>query len=133
MYSQETYQTAINDFFSDAPFVAKCLWRDELLPAKWCLDFDMKHLDLHRMLEWRMERDHGWSMPAGNLGKGLKKRLPRQIWSQLEETLTGAAPVLDSTGWASPWERGCLAPPRGMPGERRAPKMGALPGTYLRT
>jgi len=39
-----TYQTLINDFLSDAPYVAKCLWRDELLPAKWCLDYDMKHI-----------------------------------------------------------------------------------------
>jgi hypothetical protein len=38
-----TYQTLINDFLSDAPYVAKCLWCDELLPAKWCLDDDMKH------------------------------------------------------------------------------------------
>ena len=33
-----TYQTLISDFLSDAPYVAKCLWRDDLLPAKWCLD-----------------------------------------------------------------------------------------------
>lgn len=35
--SNEVFQTLVNDFFSDAPYVAKCLWRDELLPAKWCL------------------------------------------------------------------------------------------------
>ena len=28
------YQTMINDFFSDAPYVAKCLLRGELLPVK---------------------------------------------------------------------------------------------------
>ena len=28
------YQTVINDFLSGAPYVAKCLWRDELLPAR---------------------------------------------------------------------------------------------------
>ena len=32
------YTNWINDFLSDAPNVAKCLWRDELMPAKWCLD-----------------------------------------------------------------------------------------------
>jgi hypothetical protein len=42
--NEETYQTLIQDFFSDAPYVAKCLWRDELLPAKWCLDYDMKYI-----------------------------------------------------------------------------------------
>jgi len=89
--TSETYQTLINDFFSDAPYVAKCLWRDELLPAKWCLDYDMKHVYLRVMLEWRMELDYGWSAPTGALGKGLKKRLPHEIWSQLEGTFAGAA------------------------------------------
>jgi aminoglycoside 6-adenylyltransferase len=77
--SPTTYQTLINDFLSDAPYVAKCLWRDELLPAKWCRDCDMKHTYLRQVLEWRMEIAYGWSVPAGFLGKGLKKRLPLDI------------------------------------------------------
>lgn len=80
----------INDFLSDAPYVAKCLWRDELLPAKWCLDYDMKHVYLRQLLEWRMEIDQGWSVPAGSLGKGLKKRLPPDLWAQVEQTYAGA-------------------------------------------
>jgi aminoglycoside 6-adenylyltransferase len=88
--TEGTYRMWIEEFFSDAPYVAKCLWRDELLPAKWCLDFDMKQKYLLRMLEWRMERDHGWSAPSGNLGKGLKIRLPPEIWGALEGTYAGA-------------------------------------------
>jgi aminoglycoside 6-adenylyltransferase len=88
--TDETYQKVIEDFFSDAPYVAKCLWRDELMPAKWCLDYDMKHNFLRPMLEWRMEIDHNWSVPAGNLGKGLKTRLPPELWAQLERTYVGA-------------------------------------------
>lgn len=88
--TEQDYQKMIEDFFSDAPYVAKCLWRDELLPAKWCLDYDMKHVHLRPMLEWRMELDHGWSAPTGALGKGLKKRLPSEIWSKLESTYAGA-------------------------------------------
>ena len=81
----------ISDFFSEAPCVAKRLWRDELLPAKWCLEYEMKHTFLRRMLEWRMERDHGWSALTGSLGKGLKKRLPAEIWKELESTYAGAS------------------------------------------
>jgi aminoglycoside 6-adenylyltransferase len=88
--TNELYQKTIEDFLSDPPYVAKCLLRGELLPAKWCLDYDMKHIFLRSMLEWRMELDHGWSMPTGALGKGLKKRLPPEIWSQLENTYAGA-------------------------------------------
>jgi aminoglycoside 6-adenylyltransferase len=87
---EETYLIWINDFFSDAPYVAKFLWRDELLPARWVLDQDMKHKYLRRMLEWRMERDHGWSEPTDWLGKGLKGRLPADIWEELEATYAGA-------------------------------------------
>jgi len=88
--TDETYQLVVGDFFSDAPYVAKCLWRDELMPAKWCLDYDMKHVYLRRMLEWRMEIDHDWSAKTGSLGKGLKKRLPAAIWAQLESSYAGA-------------------------------------------
>lgn len=88
--TNDVYQKTIEEFFSDAPYVAKCLWRDELLPAKWCLDYDMKHVYLRPMLEWRMELDHHWSVPARILGKGLKKRLPPELWSQLEDTYAGA-------------------------------------------
>jgi aminoglycoside 6-adenylyltransferase len=88
----EAYLTWINDFFSDAPYVAKCLWRGELLPVKWCLDYDMKHIYLRQVLEWRAEIDHNWSVPVGALGKGLKRLLPSDIWAELEQCYAGARP-----------------------------------------
>ena len=91
------FDKVVEDFYSDAPYVAKCLLRDELMPAKWCLDYDMKHLYLRQMLEWRVELDHGWSVSTGALGKGLKKRLPEEIWVALEATYVGA-------GLAENWE-----------------------------
>jgi aminoglycoside 6-adenylyltransferase len=84
------FQTWINDFWSDPPYVAKCLWRDELLPAKWCLDEDMKHIYLRQLLEWQIEIEHGWSLPTGFLGKGLKKHLSPATWAQLEASYAGA-------------------------------------------
>ncbi len=77
--------------------MAKCLLRGELFPTKWALDYDMKHIFLRAMLEWRLELDHDWSVPTGALGKGLKKYLPPEIWSQLEDTYVGA-------GIAENWE-----------------------------
>ena len=89
--TNEAYQTMVNDFFSDPPYVAKCLVRGDLFPLKWCLDYDMKHVYLRPMLEWKVEIDHGWSLPMGALGKGLKKRLPPEIWAQLEKCYAGAS------------------------------------------
>jgi aminoglycoside 6-adenylyltransferase len=88
--TNEAYQKLINDFFSDAPYMAKCLLRGELFPAKWCLDYDMKHVHLRPMLEWHVGLHHDWSVPVGSLGKGLKKRLPPELWSQLHATYAGA-------------------------------------------
>lgn len=88
--SLATFQTTVNDFLSDAPYVAKCLWRDELFPAKWCLDYDMKHIYLRQVLEWRIGVDYGWSVAVGALGKGLKKRLSPDIWAQVERTFVGS-------------------------------------------
>ncbi|HYH12104.1 MAG TPA: aminoglycoside 6-adenylyltransferase, partial [Thermomicrobiales bacterium] len=87
---ETTFLTNVNDFFIGPPYVAKCLLRDELLPAKWCLDYDMRDVYLRPMLEWRMECDHGWSVTTGALGKGLKRRLPPELWAELERTYAGA-------------------------------------------
>jgi aminoglycoside 6-adenylyltransferase len=88
--TNDAYQKVIEDFLSDVPYVVKCLRRDELMPAKYCLDFDMKHNFLRQMLDWRMECDRGWSAATGFLGRGLKRALPPEIWSQLESTYVGA-------------------------------------------
>ncbi len=87
--TDKAYQKVIQDFFSDVPYVAKCLHRDELLPAKWCMDCDMKHTFMLQMLEWRAGLDCNWSRPAGFLGRGLKKRLPPEIWSRVENSYAG--------------------------------------------
>jgi aminoglycoside 6-adenylyltransferase len=92
------FQLWIHEFWSDPPYVAKCLWRDELLPAKWALDEDMIHKYLRQLLEWRVQIDHGWSLPVGALGKGLKSHLSAGIWSQLEACFAGAG---SEENWAA--------------------------------
>lgn len=88
--SETLFLKVIEDFLSDIPYVAKCLWRSELMPAKWCLEHDMKHNFLRPMLEWYTALAHNWTKPAGVLGCGFKATLPPAIWRQLEQTYTGA-------------------------------------------
>ena len=88
--NEASFHKVVEDFLSTAPHLAKCLWRQELLPAKWCLDYDMKHNFLRPMLEWFVEIDHDWSLAVGNLGKGLKTHLPPDVWQKLEATYAGA-------------------------------------------
>jgi aminoglycoside 6-adenylyltransferase len=87
--TNDAFQKLVEDFFSDAPYVAKCLWRDDLLPAKWCLDYDMRYVHLYPVLEWLIALDSGWTVRAGLLGKGLKKRLPHDLWAELEASFAG--------------------------------------------
>lgn len=85
-----TYRRLISDFLVGVPYVAKCLLRDELLPAKWVLDFDMRFNYLLPMLEWWVQCEHGWSIKTGHLGRGLKRWLPAPTWRELESTFAGA-------------------------------------------
>jgi aminoglycoside 6-adenylyltransferase len=80
----------IESVFHEATYVAKHLWRDELMPAKYNLDYAIKHRELRRLLEWRMEIDCCWSAKPGAYGKGLKRGLAPELWAALEETYVGA-------------------------------------------
>jgi aminoglycoside 6-adenylyltransferase len=88
--TEAEYNLMIELFFHEATYAAKNLWREELMPAKYFIDQDMKQDHLLPMLEWRMEMDNGWSVKTGIFGKGLKKRLPPEIWAELEGTYAGA-------------------------------------------
>jgi aminoglycoside 6-adenylyltransferase len=86
----EAYQTHINDFLTNAPYVAKCLKRSELFPLKWALDYDMKHVYLRQMLEWYVGVKTDWKIPVGSLGKGLTNHLPPDVLLALQESYAGA-------------------------------------------
>lgn len=86
---EATYLTLVNDFFVGVPYVAKCLLRDEVLPAKWVLDYDMRYVYLLPMLTWRAACEHGWGISPGVNGKGLGKLLPADIRAALAQTYAG--------------------------------------------
>jgi aminoglycoside 6-adenylyltransferase len=88
--SETDYLELIENAFHEATYVVKHLWRDELLPAKYSLDYALKQRNLRRMLEWHMEIDAGWAVKPGAYGKGLKARLAPELWSELEATYVGA-------------------------------------------
>jgi aminoglycoside 6-adenylyltransferase len=87
------YQALVEEFWFEASYVAKSLWRGELVFARWVLDNDMKTTTLRRLLEWRIALDHGWDQRPGVLGRGLKQRLPPDLWRALAETYVGPAPA----------------------------------------
>jgi aminoglycoside 6-adenylyltransferase len=84
------YQEIMELFFLDACYVAKFLWRDDVVAAKHLLDYFIKQDYLIPMLVWRSEIDHNWSVKPGNFGRRLKRWLRPDLWAELETTYTGA-------------------------------------------
>ncbi len=84
------YRNEVQLFFHEATYVAKHLWRDDLVAAKYNLDHMMKFKHLRTMLEWQVELEHDWSWKPGDYGRGLKRYLSPEIWSEMEKTYVGA-------------------------------------------
>jgi len=87
--TETEYRAIIEEFWWDTTYVAKALWRGEVVFAKFALDYDAKIVALRRVLEWRIELDHEWSIRPGAYGRGLERRLPADIWSELAATYVG--------------------------------------------
>ncbi|HEU4509536.1 MAG TPA: aminoglycoside 6-adenylyltransferase [Pyrinomonadaceae bacterium] len=84
------YMELIEGFFLDTTYVAKFLWRDDMMAAKHILDNSLKQEHLRPMLEWHAEIDHAWTLKPGPYGRRLKQHLPPDLWAELERTYTGA-------------------------------------------
>ena len=85
----QEFADTVEEFFWETSYVAKNLWRDELWPWKYSLEFVMKLKLLRRMLEWRVEIANDWRLRTGVLGRRLNGQLDRQTWRELEATFTG--------------------------------------------
>ena len=87
--SESEYLEVIEVFFHEATYMAKFLWRDDLMPAKYMLEKEMIADQLMRMLEWHMEIQHGWVVKPGVMGRGMKGRTRPDLWADLERTFVG--------------------------------------------
>ena len=87
------YQALVEEFWFGVSYVAKSLWRDDFLFMRWVMDNDLKLVTLRRLLEWRIALDHGWTLRPGVLGRGLRQRLPPDLWQALEATYVGPEPA----------------------------------------
>jgi aminoglycoside 6-adenylyltransferase len=83
------YDALVEEFWWSTTYVAKALWRGEVVFAKFALDVDAKLVALRRFLEWRIELDHGWSLRPGAYGRGLERLLPPELWAELAATYVG--------------------------------------------
>jgi len=87
------YATAANEFWWNAIYVAKHLWRDEPMGAHFMLDYGLRHDRLRVMLEWAIEIERGWSWRPGIYGKGIEKELDAESRRELADSYAGADPA----------------------------------------
>lgn len=89
--SKTEFETLVNDFWWDATYVPKYLFRDELTFAKYMLDDVLRYSYLHRLIEWSVGCEHNWTVNTGCHGKWFKRYLKGEIWLEYESTFTGSA------------------------------------------
>lgn len=83
--TREDYGCLVNNFWWDSTYVAKYLWRDELVAANCMIDF-LRSRFLLRMLEWSIEIKQNWTWKPGVCGKGLKQALNPDTYDELTST-----------------------------------------------
>ena len=87
--TEQEYLCLVEEFFHEATYTAKHLWRGDIFAAKESLDHAVKFRNLRRMLEWQIETKHAWSLKTGDSAKGLQRYLPQSVRAQLEATYVG--------------------------------------------
>lgn len=83
--TEEDYTKLMNDFWWNAIYVAKNLWRNELYSSKFMLDNVIRFsLLFQKVTEWYIGVQHGWNVNPNKSGRWLKNYLDMQTWMDLE-------------------------------------------------
>jgi aminoglycoside 6-adenylyltransferase len=88
--AQGEYDALVEELWWSSSYVAKYLWRGEIVAAKFALDVDMKLGVLRRFLEWRIEIANDWSVKPGAYGRGLERLLDPETAAELAATYVGS-------------------------------------------
>lgn len=85
-----------NEFWWVCPYVAKGLWREEIIYAKTMFDGAVRE-QMMKMLTWYVSMKTQFTRSPGKLGKHFKQSMEPELWVMLEKTYTDA-------GYANTWE-----------------------------
>ena len=77
-----------NEFWWVSPYVAKGLWRHEIIYAKHMLSYVREQL--MKMLDWYVGMRTGFQKSPGKMGKYLEKYLEPELWDLLLKTYSDA-------------------------------------------
>ncbi len=94
--SGKAFSDCCNEFWWVCPYVAKGLWREEILYARHMLDQVVRE-QLMQMLAWHIGVQTGCALNPGKFGKYFQRYLEPELWQMLERTYAGA-------GYDDTWE-----------------------------
>lgn len=84
--SAGTYETLIHEFWWDATYVPKYLWRDELPFAAQMLAQPLRGEYLRTIIEWFIGVQRDWSVNTGVSGRWFRRYLDERTWSEYTST-----------------------------------------------
>ncbi len=82
------YDLMVNEFWWVSTYVAKALWRNETVTAKYLFEVIVRDC-LSRMVTWYIAMQHDWQINVGKMGKKFGKLLPPELWQELLMTYPG--------------------------------------------
>ncbi|MBN1582759.1 MAG: aminoglycoside 6-adenylyltransferase [Anaerolineae bacterium] len=85
----KAFADCCNEFWWVCPYVAKGLWREEILYAKSFLDRVVRD-QLMNMIAWYVGYRTGFSQNPGKFGKHLRQYLEPELWEMLQNTYSDA-------------------------------------------
>lgn len=88
--SAKAYANCCNEFWWVSTYVAKGLWREEILYAKHMMDRVVRP-ELLKMLTWYIGVQTDFSQNPGKFGKYFQQYLPPEMWEALLETFADAS------------------------------------------
>jgi aminoglycoside 6-adenylyltransferase len=86
----KAFADCCNEFWWVAPYVAKGLWREEIIYAKYLLDNALRE-QLMKMLTWHVGIKTQFTDGPGKFGKHLQQHLEAEHWAMLEKTYSDAS------------------------------------------
>lgn len=84
------FSDCCNEFWWVSPYVAKGLWRQEILYAKYTQDVYVRE-QLMNMLQWHIGIQTDFKVSPGKLGKYFEKYLEPELWDMLLQTYSDAS------------------------------------------
>jgi aminoglycoside 6-adenylyltransferase len=92
----KAFSDCCNEFWWVCTYVAKGLWREEIIYAKYMFDRVVRE-QLMKMLAWNVGVKTRFTLGPGKVGKHLRRYLEPELWAMLEKTYSDA-------GYENTWD-----------------------------